>query len=192
MAINLDRWTIPNPGLKITRSKFQMPHTHTTTMNAGRLYPVAQWELLPGDTFSIPYKAFARMQTPIHPVMDNAFIEVAFFFCPNRLVWEHWKEFMGESPDPFMSDTEYEIPLIDLKDNFNGSIYDHFEIPQFRPSSNSLMINALPIRMYGLVWSEWYRDQNVSHALDIPRGDATMSVSTEGDALLYISVVIMI
>lgn len=180
MAINLDRWTVPNPGLKITRSRFEMPNTHTTTINAGSLYPCGCWEVLPGDTFQIAVKSFVRMQTPIHPVMDNAFFEVMFFQVSNRLVWEHWKEFMGESQDPFMSDTEYTIPQVSLRAIPKGSIYDHFELPQFESVSiafPALKISALPIRAYGLIWNEWYRDQNVSHALDIPLDDSLFAIS---------------
>lgn len=192
MAVQLDRWTIPNPGLKITRSRFEMPHTHTTTINAGSLYPAALWEVLPGDTFQIPVKSFVRMQTPIHPVMDNAFFEVFFFFVPNRLTWEHWKEFMGESQDPFMSDTEYTIPQINFLTNKKGSIYDHYEIPLFTNTNiiaKRLSIDALPIRGYGLIWNEWFRDQNVSHALDVPVDDSTVSfANTIGDDLSWFAV----
>lgn len=184
MAVQLDKWVVPNPSLKITRSRFEMPHTHTTTINAGSLYPAALWEVLPGDTFQIPVSSFVRMLTPIHPVMDNAFFELMFFFCANRLSWEHWKEFMGESQDPFMSDTEYTIPQIKLVNVKKGSIYDHYEIPQF---SNEglvplLSIDAMPIRQYGLIWNEWYRDQNVSHVLDVDTSDSDRTVyDTFGD-----------
>lgn len=185
MAVDLQRWTIPNPGANIQRSRFRMPHTYTATMNAGSLYPCVQYEVLPGDTFVTDCASLVRSQTPIHPVMDEAYFEVFFFACPDRLAWEHWKEFMGESDDAFMSDTEYTIPLISLKSIMSGSIYDHFGLPQFdgRMLGNGYLdINAIPIRDYGIVWNEWFRDQNVSHALYIPTSDSSEYIDlTLGD-----------
>lgn len=186
MAFDLSRWTIPNPGANIQRSRFRMPHTHTTTMNAGSLYPIVQYEVLPGDTFVTDCSILCRSQTPIHPVMDDAYIEVYFFYVANRLSWEHWKEFMGETQDPFMAETEYTIPVIGLEGNPSGSIYDHFELPQFSSSGSVYMeVNALIIRDYGLIWNEWFRDQNVSHALSIPLGDALENVVVVGDDLSW-------
>jgi hypothetical protein len=54
-----------------------------------------------------------RMATPIFPVMDNAFCDFYFFFVPNRLVWEHWKEFMGENKETaWTPKTEYSVPQV--------------------------------------------------------------------------------
>lgn len=177
---DFNRYVTTNPGTKITRSRFDMSHRHLTTLNAGSLYPIARWEVLPSDTFTIDLSIVARMQTPIHPVMDNCYLDVFFFFVPNRLVWEHWKEFMGESTDGFLQDTEYEEPHIIFGDPVpKGSIYDHFEIPQgYVSADDSLGPSDLPIRSYGLIWNEWFRDQNVSPELFIDKSDSNTILST--------------
>ena len=90
-----------NPiNLDIQRSKFVRPSTHKTTFNAGNLIPIYVDEVLPGDTFKMNMSSVIRMSTPIYPVMDNANLDVYFFFVPNRLVWDHWKEFFGISIHP--------------------------------------------------------------------------------------------
>lgn len=177
---DFNRYVTTNPGTKITRSRFDMSHRHLTTLNAGSLYPIARWEVLPSDTFTIDMSIVARMQTPIHPVMDNCYLDVFFFFVPNRLVWEHWKEFMGESTDGFLQDTEYEEPHVIFREPVpKGSIYDHFEIPQgYVSADDTLGPSDIPIRDYGLVWNEWFRDQNVSPELFIDKSDSNTILRT--------------
>ena len=79
------------------RSKFVREMTHKTTFNAGDLIPIYVDDALPGDTIQMDMASCIRMSTPIYPVMDNAYIDTYFFSVPERLVWNHWKEFMGEN-----------------------------------------------------------------------------------------------
>ena len=77
-----------NPtNVSIQRSRIDISHSHKTTFNAGDLVPVGLWEVLPGDTFTMDTAMLVRMSTPIFPVMDNADIDLYYFFVPNRLVW---------------------------------------------------------------------------------------------------------
>ena len=83
------------PSLTISRSKFDRSFTHKTTFNAADLVPFYCAEILPGDTVKMNTANVVRMMTPITPVMDNANLDTYFFFVPNRLVWEHWQEFIN-------------------------------------------------------------------------------------------------
>ena len=85
------------PHADIQRSTFDRTHGLKTTFNAGQLIPVYVDEALPGDTFSCNMTAFSRLATPIHPTMDNAFMDSHFFAIPVRLVWDDFEEFMGET-----------------------------------------------------------------------------------------------
>lgn len=159
--------------LKITRSRFNRSNRHLTTMYAGNLCPVFSDEVLPGDTFSLDTSAVIRMATPIYPVMDNAYMDIYFFFVPNRLVWNHWKAFMGESTDGFAPDVEYSEPQIIFSGSdkyMEGSIYDYFGLPTH--VSQSFSVSALPSRAYGLIWNEWFRDQNVSSEVFVQKTDS--------------------
>ena len=84
------------PAAEIQRSRFDRSHAYKSTFDAGRLIPFFVDEVLPGDTFSIHSTSFARLATPLKPVMDNMYLDTHFFFVPYRLVWDHWQEFMGE------------------------------------------------------------------------------------------------
>ena len=59
------------PRADIPRSRFKMERTHKTTFDAGNLIPIFCEEVLPGDTWSVRMTAFARLATPLFPVMDN-------------------------------------------------------------------------------------------------------------------------
>ena len=114
MLHDLNKTFSENPVmLDMHRSTFSIGQTHKTTMYEGDLVPVFIREVLPGDTFSVDTSLLIRMATPIFPVMDNAFIDLYFFYVPNRIVWNHWKEFMGENTSaPWTQNVVYTVPQI--------------------------------------------------------------------------------
>ena len=70
------------PSAEIPRSKFDRSHGLKTTFDAGKLIPIYIDEVLPGDTFNMNTTAFARLATPLKPVMDNMYLDIHFFFVP--------------------------------------------------------------------------------------------------------------
>lgn len=174
------------PRLDITRSRFKRRQDVKLTMNAGKLIPFYIDEVLPGDTFSIDQAAIIRMTTPIFPVMDNCYMDIYYFFAPNRILWKNWKRFMGENDTgPWAQKQEYTIPqLIIKKDStsiqdptpYEASILDYMGIPtkvinKPETGEKEISINALPIRAYVMIWNEWFRDQNVDNP----------AINTDGD-----------
>ena len=75
-----------SPQAEIPRAKFDRSHGGKTTFDAGQLIPIFIDEALPGDTFNMHMTAFARLATPLHPVMDNMFLDSFFFAVPIRLI----------------------------------------------------------------------------------------------------------
>lgn len=74
------------PTIKTSRSTFIKSHSHKTTFNAGQLVPIMIEEVIPGDTMNINLGSLVRSTTPKVPVMDNAYLDVAAYFVPNRIV----------------------------------------------------------------------------------------------------------
>lgn len=176
------------PALEITRSRFKRDQDIKLTFDAGKLIPFYVDEVLPGDTFSVDQSAIIRMTTPIFPVMDNAYLDYYYFFVPNRILWEHWKEFMGEVTDePWVQDVEYTVPTIKITGKSNtdklpkeASILDYMGIPtKFVGAEKSAEINALPIRAYVKIWAEWFRDQNVDNPAINSTTDATVNYTDD-------------
>ena len=77
------------PKVEIPRSSFDRSHGVKTTFDAGYLVPILVDEALPGDTFNVNVTGFARIATPVYPIMDNMRMETFFFAVPMRLVWEY-------------------------------------------------------------------------------------------------------
>lgn len=155
------------PQVGISRSTFDLSHAHKTTINSGQLYPILCEEVLPGDSFKVKMAALCRLATPLHPTMDNLKLSSFFFFVPNRLVWDNWQRFMGEQNNPGDS-TDYLIPTITSNPN-SQSLYDYFGLP-VSPTA-SITHSALPFRAYGLIWNEWFRDENLQDSVSVSKSD---------------------
>lgn len=160
------------PRSDIPRSGFKIDSSYKTTFNAGLLIPVYCEEVLPGDTFNLRATMFARLATPIVPIIDNLYLESFFFFVPNRLVWDNWQKFCGERLAPNDS-TDYLVPKVGVNTSHvtEGSIWDYFGIPGVNQVSGGLAINVLPFRAYNLIWNEWFRDENLQNPVIVSMAD---------------------
>ena len=176
------------PRLDITRSRFKRRQDVKLTMNAGQLIPFYVDEVLPGDTFSIDQAAIIRMTTPIFPVMDNCYMDIYYFNVPCRILWEHFKRFMGENDTgPWAQTQEYTIPQVKITGTaekpapYEGSILDYMGIPTkiSKDESTAFTINALPMRAYAMIWQEWFRDQNVDNPAINSTADATVNYTDD-------------
>lgn len=154
------------PEVKIPRSSFDRSHGYKATFDSSFLIPVFVDEALPGDSFNVKMTAFARLATPIKPVMDNMFMESFFFAVPYRLVWDNWQKFNGEQENPNDS-TDYLIPQFGGGAVASESIHDYMGIP---PGVN-ITFNSLHARAYNLIYNEWFRDQNLQDSAVVPKGD---------------------
>lgn len=163
--------------LDMSRSKFDRSFSLKTSFNVGDIVPFYVDEVLPGDTFDVKTSKVVRMQTLITPIMDNIYLDTYYFFVPNRLVWEHWKQFNGENTESaWLPSTEYSIPQLTAPAGgwSVGTIADYMGIPT---GIANLSVSALPFRAYALICNEWFRDENLCDPLVVPTGDATVAGS---------------
>lgn len=163
------------PKAEIPRSSFDTQYAHKTTFDGGYLVPIYCDEVLPGDMHNVKATLFARLATPLFPVMDNLHLDTFFFFVPNRLVWNNWVKFMGEQQNPGDS-ISYVVPQITSTAGGYavGSIFDHFGLPTAGQitGSNTVTHNALPLRAYNLIYNEWFRDENLQNSVTVHKGDS--------------------
>ncbi len=158
------------PGADIPRSSFQRDFGYKTAIDFDYLYPIFIEEMVPGDTANVNLHAFARLATPVFPIMDNMYIDTFYFSVPYRLVWDHWREFNGEQLNP--TDTvDYLIPTSTSPATTGyaeDSIHDYMDIP---PGVPDLEHSVLWHRAYNLVWNEWFKDENINTAVTVLRDD---------------------
>jgi hypothetical protein len=163
------------PRADIPRSKFDRQSGYKTTFDSGYLVPVFVDEVLPGDMINLKMTAFARLATPLFPVMDNMHLDSFFFFVPNRLIWENWQKFMGERwPDPDSS-IDYTVPECESPEGGYtvGSLQDYMGLPtagQITGSNTITHCNFWP-RAYNLIWNEWFRDENLQDSVPVDLGN---------------------
>lgn len=161
------------PDANIPRSKFTAEQRHLTTFDAGYLVPMYLDEVLPGDTHNLRHTIYARMSTPIFPIMDNLYLETFYFFVPNRLIWTNFKKFMGEQVNPADS-IAFTIPqqVSPTSGYAVGSLQDYFGLPTVgQMTATTKSHSALPLRAYNLIWNEWFRDQNLQNSITVDLGD---------------------
>ena len=163
------------PEAQISRSRFDRSHGCKTTFDAGYLVPVFVDEVLPGDTFNLRATYFARLATPIHPFMDNIFLETFFFFVPNRLLWTNFKRFFGEQDNPADS-TSYLVPQSTSPAGGYGemSLQDYLGLPTKKAG---YLHNVLHTRAYNLIYNQWFRDQNLQNSVTVDVGDGPDTVT---------------
>lgn len=168
------------PKADIPRSSFDCQSTHKTTFDAGYLVPVYVDEMLPGDTFRLNMTAFARLATPIYPVMDNMYLDSFFFFVPNRLIWSNWQKFMGQQANPNDS-ISYVVPqqVSPAGGYAIGSLQDYMGLPTVGQVSNTGTVShcAFWPRAYNLIWNEWFRDENLQNSVTVDLGDGPDNVA---------------
>ncbi|QXP08381.1 MAG: major capsid protein [Arizlama microvirus] len=158
------------PQAEIQRSQFDRSHSHKTALDSGYLVPILIDEALPGDTFKLDATFFARLATPIVPVMDNMYLDSHFFSIPMRLVWNNWQRMMGEQENPDDT-TDFTIPQMvspATTGYTTGSLEDHMGLPTGVPG---LSHSCLWHRAYNLLWNQWYRDQNLQDSVTVKKDD---------------------
>lgn len=165
------------PNVHIPRSQFDRSFGHKTTFDAGYLVPIFLDEVLPGDSFKCIASVFARLATPVAPIMDNMYMDVHFWFCPNRLVWNNWEKLNGQQDNPGDS-TDYLTPIMTVPTAGYeiGSLYDYMGLPMLVDGNDGAATTywthiSLPMRMYNKIWNDWYRSQDIQDSVVVDMGD---------------------
>ena len=161
------------PTVSTQRSTFERPvRTVKTTCNVGSLIPlIVDTDVLPGQTTKASFGLVARTTTPKTTTMDTMYADIYAFAVPWRILWTHFKEFIGENTTgTWTQTTEYTIPCLKTADTtiVKGTIWDYFNLPT---GIANLSVPALAFRAYCLIWNDWFRDQNYMAPITIPLGD---------------------
>lgn len=177
------------PKVHRSRSMFDLSNQVSASFQHGRLYPLGTpIEVLPGDTITLDMASLIRMNTPVNAFMGNIYCDIYAFFVPNRLVWNHWKQFMGEpESEAWTETTEYTIPTgvfgVSNPANYAKTIGAYYGLPRV----NGIRVNELPLRGYALIHNNYFRDQNYQNNILVTLGDASNTGITYGSALARVN-----
>jgi len=158
--------------IKVRRPKsnaFDRSHEKKLSCNMGDLVPILLEEIIPGDKFSVSSEIFMRLAPMLAPVMHRVNVYVHYFFVPNRLVWNEWEDFItgGEDGLALPSAPTVSINTTSSDKHQKGSLSDYFGLP-IPPETvtQGAVVSALPFRAYQMIYNEYYRDQNLTPAID--------------------------
>jgi len=173
------------PSVDVPRSVFRMKQTRKQAFDASDLIPIMCEEVLPGDTWKHREGIMARLATPIAPVVDDLYLETAYFFLPNRITANNNPGGGGTDVNQWESlitgTQDITMPTLTPPTNGGGarvvqvgSVLDHFGLPTgtfadyVGPPALQYEFNALPIWGYFMIYNEWFRDQNLIEAWTWP------------------------
>lgn len=157
------------PVRKIPKSGFDLSYFNATTTDIGRLTPVMCQDVIPGDTFKLNDVVLVRFMPMLSPVMGKIDCTIRYFFVPERLLWNHFKDFITGGADGTLEPVKPQVALTDL-DDFSlldpRSLADYLGVGHCPGIEDSdLKMDLAPFTAYNLIYQEYYRDQNLGEDL---------------------------
>lgn len=157
------------PTAELPRSRFSRPFGSKHTIDSGYLVPIFWEEVVPGDTHMLNTTLFGRLPATVVPVMDNVYLDLFFFFVPNRLIWDNFEKFMGAQENPGDSIDYLEPQIVAGENGFpRYGILDNLGVV---PGVGNLSVSAKFTRAYNLIYNEWFRTEYLQDSVKVDKGD---------------------
>lgn len=152
------------------------------TCKGGVFIPFHWEEVLPGLSLQrMNLNYIVRFLTPKTAVMDNARVSFQAWFVPYRIIFNQFKNMMGENDTTYWTQVrQYLEPTVRwFPENSNGNVYaagtgrpgsigDYLGLPMVAKgqlmAANGLKVTVLPLRAYQSVWNYWIRDEKTMNA----------------------------
>lgn len=149
------------------KSKFNLTHLHSTTLDMGYLVPICLLDCLPNDSFRISLSSFIRAQPMLSPLMHEVFLYTQYWFVPYRLLWDNWEAFITGGNDGLETPP---FPIVKAPDSGfqTGSLADYFGFPI---NQGGIEVSAMPFRAMAEIWNTRYRDEDLQDELPISYAD---------------------
>lgn len=156
------------PIQRLQRNFFDLSHDLKYSFNMGELIPTTVIDCIPGDNISIGYENMLRFSALLAPIMHRVKVTTHYFFVPNRILTDHWEDFITLKNDDPSQWIYFKPQILDEGDDtikygvVKGSLCDYMGIPPvfatvpiYNPD-----ISALPFGAYWRIYAEYYMDQN--------------------------------
>lgn len=188
MNRNIEAHFSRTPSVNHPRSTFDRSYSHSTSFDFGKCIPLCVEEVLPGDTVTMQTSKVVRLQTLLAPTLTNMYLDTYWFFVPNRIVWDKWKQFMGENTESAWVPTP-NIPMPVLGSPTGGyskgTIADYMGIPvgvEF-PATAPFAPSSIPFAAYAMIWNDFFRDQNIDDPVVVTSNPPQNRTGSNGSAL---------
>lgn len=178
------------------RSQFRFNKPHLASFMSGMLVPMGDpIRVFPGTKLDLNINAVIRSNTMVVPPLDGIFIDIITVWIPDRIVWTHQPQFLGENDTTaWTQSNSYSYPSVELS-TFNDDLYEildeyaedystsaanlflapHYGLYYHKLLSNypagSVSINTLAFRGYYAAWNHLFRDENYQRPVLFSKGD---------------------
>lgn len=151
------------------RSLHSLSHYRLLTTKMGQLTPVGLLEVLPGDTLQQATSLLIRCAPLVAPPMHPLIARIHHWYVPTRLLWDNFQSFITGGSDGLDATVP---PYITAGGGgfAVGSLADYLGVPT---GVANLQVSALPFRAVGLIFNEFYRDQDLVTARTVSKGDGS-------------------
>ena len=169
------------PSVSHPRSTFDRNQKIVTSAEVGKLIPFFVDEVLPGDTFQVDTHAVIRFTPMVSCPLDDIVFDTYYFYVPNRIVYDDWIRFMGESDtSAWTTPPTYKVPKVKAPDGGwdNGTIADYLGVPT---KVSNISVNALPFRAFAKIYDYFFRDENVQDHVNCPTDDVNRNGVNTGN-----------
>lgn len=176
------------PSVNHPRSTFDRSHSHSTSFDFGKCIPLYVDEVLPGDTVTMETNKIVRLQTLLAPTLTNMFMDTYWFFVPNRIVWDKWKQFLGENTESAWipsSDPPFPVLAAPTGGFTKGTIADYMGLPvgvEWK-ASDPIAPSSLPFAAYAMIWNDFFRDENIDDPVLVTTNPAAERTGSNGSGL---------
>lgn len=170
---------------RLKSNKFDLSHERKLSLNMGKLIPILNMEVLPGDRIRVNTECMIRLAAMLAPMMHRVNVFVHFFNVPFRLVWNEWESFITGGEDGTEAPN---CPTLAMKEDHKayftkGSVGDYFGLPVMDTgvtyTGQGFGINALPFRAYQLIYNEYFRDQNLEEKIEFTKDSGAITDTAE-------------
>ena len=168
---------------------FNLSHTTRFSCNFSTLIPTLCQEVLPGETWSVSTQGFVRLLPLVTPFMHHVDVKYWFFFVPNRLLWDNWRNFITygvNGPTDTKLSPQHPKPYCDMTKLYltdsahqqlieDGSLADFLGFPTVPAGtdwSKQLStygvpkVDIMPFVAYQLIYNEYFINRNVQSNID--------------------------
>lgn len=168
------------PQQKVNRNLFDLSHEVKMSGKFGLLYPILLMDAVPGDVIRDQMTAFMRFAPMLAPIMHRIDVTTHFFFVPNRILSNHWEDFITGGQDglsevilPYITPVGIRQASATNAPMLKSTLWDYFGLPTFEGAApvaadmSQQHISALPFYAYAKIWNDWYMDPNLDTEINI-------------------------
>ena len=165
-------------------NNFDLSFDNNFTTRIGQLTPVFVKEVMPGDKFKIDSSIGLRAFPLAFPVQSPLQAHLSFFYVPNRILWENWKDFFSDTQEhehPYLS-----IPFTRANEIGTGSLADYLGVPTTYADED--MFDWWRYELYGDLTtplSVLSQQSLTNTAISIPKSFAYNGDSVQPDDIAY-------